>query len=66
MEKDLKGNEKISKEHIKNNLAVRKMLIERGVKPEKLPPSEDIKKLQRKIEGDEKKILKDAKKKNKN
>jgi len=66
VEKDLKGNEKISKEHIENNLAVRKMLIERGVKPEKLPPSEDIKKLQRKIEGDEKKILKDAKKKNKN
>ncbi len=65
VEKDLKGNEKISKEHIDNNLAVRKMLIERGVKPEQLPPSEDVKKLQRKIEGDEKKILKDAKKKNK-
>lgn len=65
VEKNLKGNEKISNEHIDNNLAVRKMLIERGVKPEQLPPSEDVKKLQRKIEGDEKKILKDAKKKNK-
>lgn len=63
IEKDLKGNEKISKEHIDNNLAVRKMLIERGVKPEQLPPSEDIKKLQRKLESDEKKMLKDAKKK---
>ena len=64
VEKDLKGNEKISKEHVDNNLAVRKMLIVRGVKPEQLPPSEDVKKLQRKIEGDEKQILKDAKKKN--
>ena len=65
-EKDLKGNEKISKEHIDNNLAVRKMLIERGVKPEQLPPSEDVKKLQRKLEGEEKKMLKDAKQKDKN
>jgi len=64
-EKDLKGNEKISKEHIDNNLAVRKMLIERGVKPEQLPPSEDVKKLQRKLEGEEKKMLKDAKQKDK-
>jgi DNA-damage-inducible protein D len=61
LEKDLKGNEKISKEHVDNNLAVRKMLIERGVRPEQLPPSEDIKKLQRKLEEDEKKLLKDAK-----
>ena len=64
-EKDLKGNEKISKEHIDNNLAVRKMLIERGVKPEQLPPSEDVKKLQRKLEGEEKKMLKDTKQKDK-
>lgn len=63
VEKDLKGNEKISKEHIDNNLAVRKMLIERGVKPEQLPPSEDVKKLQRKLESDGKKMLTDAKKK---
>ncbi|HLG33283.1 MAG TPA: DNA damage-inducible protein D [Bacteroidia bacterium] len=63
-ERDLKGNEKISKEHVDNNLAVRKILIERGVKPERLPPSEDVKKLQRKLERDEKKMLKDAQKKN--
>ncbi len=62
VEKDLKGKENISKEHIDNNLAVRKILIERGVKPEQLPPAEDVKKLQRKLEGDEKKMLKDAKK----
>jgi len=39
------------------------MLIERGVKPEQLPPSEDLKKVQRRLEGDEKKVLKDAKNK---
>ena len=63
VEKDLKGNEKISKEHVENNLAVRKMLIERGVKPEQLPASEDVSKLKRKLEGDQKKMLKDAQKK---
>lgn len=64
VEKDLKGNDRISKEHIENNLAVRKMLIERGVKPEQLPPSEDVSKLKRKLESEEKKMLKEAKNKN--
>ncbi|MGN6603643.1 MAG: DNA damage-inducible protein D, partial [Ginsengibacter sp.] len=62
-EKDLKGEANISKEHVDNNLAVRKMLIQRGVKPEQLPPSEDLKKIQRRLEGDEKKVTKEAKKK---
>lgn len=61
-EKDLKGENAISKEHIDNNLAVRRMLIERGVKPEQLPASEDLKKVQRRLDGDEKKVIKDAKK----
>jgi len=62
-EKDMKGENLISKEHIDNNSAVRKMLIKRGVKPEQLPPAEDLKKVQRRLEGDEKKVLKDAKRK---
>ena len=62
VEKNLKGENKITTEHIENNKAVRKMLIERGVKPEQLPPSEDIKKLQRQLENDEKKLLNEAKK----
>jgi len=66
VEKDLKGENQITTEHVENNKAVRKMLIERGVKPEALPPSEDVKKLQRKLVGDEKKMLKDVKKKNRN
>ena len=62
IDKDLKGDRQITKEHIDNNLAVRKMLQDRGVKPEQLPPSEDIKKVERRLESEEKKILKDVKK----
>jgi DNA-damage-inducible protein D len=63
--KDLKGHNPIEKEHVDNNLAVRKMLNERGIVPENLAPAEDIKKLQRKLEGDEKNVLKDTKLKQK-
>jgi DNA-damage-inducible protein D len=63
IEKDLAGERAISNEHVENNQAVRKMLIERGVKPEALPPAEDVRKIQRKLESDEKKLLKDVKKK---
>ncbi|HNW50078.1 MAG TPA: hypothetical protein PKH79_03290 [Prolixibacteraceae bacterium] len=61
--KDLKGQTKIEKEHVDNNLAVRNMLTQRGIVPEKLPPAEDVKKLQRKLDGDEKELLKSPKKK---
>jgi len=63
IEKDLSGENQISDEHIENNQAVRRMLVERGVKPEALPPAEDAKKVQRKLDGDEKKLLKDVKNK---
>lgn len=56
--KDLKGQSKIEKEHIDNNLAVRDMLTRRGIIPENLPAAEDVKKLQRKLTSDEKKLLK--------
>ncbi len=62
VDKDLKGDAQITKEHIENNLAVRKILNDRGVKPEKLPPSEDVKKVERRLESEEKKILKEVKK----
>jgi DNA-damage-inducible protein D len=60
--KDLKGITKIENEHVENNKAVRKMLTQRGIVPENLPPAEDVKKIQRKLDGDDKKILKDSKK----
>ncbi len=58
----MKGDNQITKEHIENNLAVRKMLHDRGVKPEQLTPSEDVKKIERRLESEEKKILKEVKK----
>lgn len=60
--KDLKGQNPIEKEHIDNNLAVREMLTKRGIFPENLPPAEDVKKLQRKLNSEEKQVLKDVKK----
>ena len=63
IEKDLSGENQISNEHVENNQAVRRMLIERGVKPESLPPAEDVRKLQRKLDKDEKNLIKDVKKK---
>lgn len=60
--KDLKGQGKIEKEHIDNNLAVREMLTKRGIVPENLPPAEDVKKLKRKLDGEEKKVLKTTRK----
>jgi len=61
VEKDLQGHEQITNEHVDNNLAVRKMLKERGVQPENLPPAEDVKKVERKIKSEEKNILKETK-----
>jgi DNA-damage-inducible protein D len=58
IEKDLNKENQISQEHVENNKAVRNMLLKRGVKPEALPPSEDIKKLERRLESDEKKVAK--------
>jgi DNA-damage-inducible protein D len=62
IEKDLKGDTAISQEHVDNNSAVRKMLKERGVQPEQLPAAEDVKKLQRKLKTEEKKLAKGIKK----
>lgn len=56
--KDLQGEASITQEHVDNNAAVRKMLTERGIVPEDLPPAEDVKKLERRLAGEEKKILK--------
>lgn len=62
VDKDLAGDIQITKEHIENNIAVRKMLHDRGVKPEQLPPAEDVKKVERRLESEKKKILKEVKK----
>ena len=54
-EKDLSGEPAITIEHVQNNSSVREMLGQRGIKPEDLPPSEDIK-LERRVKSQEKKI----------
>jgi DNA-damage-inducible protein D len=59
---DLKGEDRITQEHIESNKGVRKVLLERGIKPEALPPEEDIKKLKRRVESEDKKMLKSVKK----
>jgi DNA-damage-inducible protein D len=55
-EKDLQGEGAITVEHVDNNSTVREMLGQRGIKPENLPPSEDIKKLERKVKKEDKKL----------
>lgn len=59
-EKDLQGEGAITTEHVQNNLSVREMLGTRGIKPEELPPSEDIKKLERRVKSQEKKLAKES------
>ena len=51
----------ISNEHITNNKTIRKTLISRGITPEKLPPEDDVKKIERKLNSDTKKALKTIK-----
>ncbi len=59
-EKDLQGEQAITGEHVQNNLSVREMLGQRGIKPEEVPPSEDIKKLERRVKSQEKKLAEQA------
>ncbi len=61
--KDLKGENAITKEHVDNNQAVRKMLLDRGIVPENLPPAEDVKKVERRLKSEEKKALENKKSK---
>ena len=59
-EKNLRGEDSITNEHVSSNLAVRKSLTERGIRPEQLPSSEDVKKIQRRIESATKKLPKQS------
>ena len=56
-EKDLQGEVSITVEHIQNNSTVREMLGQRGIRPEDLPASEDIRKIERRVKSQEKKIV---------
>jgi len=57
---DLQGEPAIVTEHVQNNLSVRDMLGQRGIKPEELPAEEDIRKLERRVKAEDKKIAEQA------
>ena len=56
--KNLRDETNITKEHVDNNAAVRKTLINRNIIPENLPPEEDVKKVERRLIREKKKLLK--------
>ena len=49
---NLKGEQLITKEHVKNNKDVRDLLTRKNIYPEKLPAGEDVKKVGRKIKSE--------------
>lgn len=53
----LRSEAAISREHVTNNGAVRDTLIKRGIRPESLPPDEDVKKVERRLAADERKAI---------
>ena len=59
-QKNLHGENSITAEHVQNNRSVRGMLGQRGIKPEELPPAEDIKKVERRVAKEEKSIIKET------
>ena len=61
--KDLQSETVITQEHIENNAAVRRILLERGVVPEDLPAEEDVKKVERRLASEEKKAIENKRKK---
>jgi len=63
---NLHGEGSITSEHIRNNADIRGLLSKSGIKPEELPPEEDIKKLERRVKKDEKKIADSSRKKSGN
>lgn len=61
-ENRMNTEKQISSEHITNNKTVRNTLISRGIVPEKLAPAEDVKKVERKVESEKEKNLKEISK----
>jgi DNA-damage-inducible protein D len=57
-EHQMRSEPRISREHVTNNQAVRETLLSRGIRPESLPPAEDVKKVERRLTSEEKKVLK--------
>ncbi len=60
-QQDLRNEPDITREHVKNNQDVRKILTDRNIQPESLPPAEDVKKVERRLKAEEKKLPKQGK-----
>ncbi|MEK6938213.1 MAG: DNA damage-inducible protein D [Nanoarchaeota archaeon] len=60
---NLSGENTITGEHVKSNKKVRSILVDSGIIPEKLPPEEDIQKLQRRVKSEEEDIAETSKRK---
>lgn len=54
---DVRTEEGITVEHVKNNQEVRNLLLKRNIKPEELPPAEDAKKVERRLLSEQRKLL---------
>ena len=63
-DKDIHEGDHISWEHITNNKSVRKLLLERGIRPEELPPEEDVKKLEHRVKSEDRKFVQNPEKLN--
>lgn len=63
---DIDTETDITNEHVKNNNDVRGLLLKSGIRPENLPAEEDLKKIERKVKAEDKKLLKNTKKLKKN
>ena len=61
-ENSLRSEPAISSEHVKNNAEVRGVLGRRGIKPEELPRAEDVRKVERRLTAEAKKLPKSASK----
>lgn len=61
LERDLRGTKPIGDEHVASSKAVRNSMLQRGITPEQLPPGEDVKKVERRLKGEEKRVVKGAK-----
>ena len=55
---NMRSEPQISREHVTNNAAVRQTLLNRGIRPESLPPAEDVRKVERRLTSETKKALK--------
>jgi DNA-damage-inducible protein D len=65
-QKNLQGEKQITEQHVSSNTSIRDVFIqEAGVKPEDLPPSEDIKIVESRLKKDVKSIVKTKEKKKK-